>query len=358
MRVRVAASASMPAALALSRAVGITPREALRLLATPRVVPAEFTQEAASGLCAALQQLGVAAEPVNVPPSAGRCDAHPALTTDAQCTRCRKSVCPLCQPLCPPCAASVARAARWKRLRVAVLLVVLGGVAAFAYSKHRAQTSRHSWLRPLRVSVVLVSAAPVTTAERAAWAEGTQRLQQWFSREAARQDVRLDTPVVVTLAPEVVVADAPRPPDATGDWLTDSKAALDFRSQLEALAPDDGTVRVLVALRSRGGHRVEGVGEASGSVGLVEGTLGDTKLTLELLAIAHEVLHLLGARDGYDEHGHALPRGIVEPDRGFPQRFAEVMVGEVPLSATDGRVPEALDEVRLGEVTAKEIGWK
>jgi hypothetical protein len=69
-------------------------------------------------------------------------------------------------------------------------------------------------------------------------------------------------------------------------------------------------------------------------------------------------MHLLGARDGYDENGHALPRGIVEPDAGFPQRFAEVMVGEVPLREKEGRVPETLDEVRVGEVTAKEIGWK
>jgi hypothetical protein len=90
----------------------------------------------------------------------------------------------------------------------------------------------------------------------------------------------------------------------------------------------------------------------------VEGTLGDTKVTLELIAVAHEVMHLLGARDGYDENGHALPRGFVEPDVGFPQHFAEVMVGEVPLSETEGRVPETLDEVRVGKVTAREIGWK
>lgn len=358
MRLRVAASESMSAALALSRAMRVTPREVLLLLRAPVVLPCDFSPEAAASLVQSLGQLHVAAEVVNAPPSAGRCESHPSLTNDAQCERCRKSVCPLCQPLCHACAASAERARRWKRLRVAVLLLVLGGVGAFAFVKQRAQASRHSWLRPLKVTVVLVSPQPVSTEEQQAWADGATRLEHWFTAEAARNHVKLEAPVTVTLAPQVVVAEAPSPPASTGEWLADSRAALEFRSQLEALAPSTGDVRVIVALRPHGAHRVEGVGEASGSVGVVDGTLGDTKVTLELIAVAHEVMHLLGARDGYDENGHALPRGIVEPDVGFPQRFAEVMVGEVPLREAAGRVPETLDEVRVGEVTAKEIGWK
>lgn len=45
----------------------------------------------------------------------------------------------------------------------------------------------------------------------------------------------------------------------------------------------------------------------------------------------------------------------MEPAAGDPRCFAEVVVGEVPLSATEGRVPASLDDVRLVE---KEIGWK
>jgi hypothetical protein len=50
-------------------------------------------------------------------------------------------------------------------------------------------------------------------------------------------------------------------------------------------------------------------------------------------------------RDAYDEDGHALPRGIVQPELGFPQDFAEVMVGELPLTPTSGRIPKSLSEV-------------
>ena len=179
MRLRVAASESMSAALALSRAMRVTPREVLLLLRAPVVLPCDFEPDTAAALARSLGELGVAAELVDVPASAGRCASHPSLTNDAQCERCRKSVCPLCQPLCRTCGAAEARARRWKRVRVAVLLVVLGGVAVFAAAKQRAQASRHSWLRPLRVSVVLVSAQPVGAAELQAWSDGAQELQRW-----------------------------------------------------------------------------------------------------------------------------------------------------------------------------------
>lgn len=350
----------MPVALALSRAIRITLREALVLLSEPRIVPAELSPETASALADSLKQLGVTAEVVNVPPSSARCDAHPSLTTDMQCERCRKSVCVLCQPMCRSCTAELARADFWKRIRVAVLLLVLAGVGVFAILKQRAQASRHSWARPLRVSLVLVSTTPVKPAELQAWSDGTEALQQWFADEAKREGLRLEVPVLVTLAPTIVEAEAPNAPERTGEWVDDSKAALEFRSQLEALASQGGAkgdVSVVVSLRERGAHRVEGIGEAGGSIGLVEGTQGDTKLGLELIAVAHELLHLVGAHDGYDENGHALPRGFIEPGV-FPQKFAEVMVGEIPLTATTGRVPESLDDVRIGETTAKEIGWK
>jgi len=350
----------MPVALALSRAIRITPREALALLREPRIIPADLSPEAANALVESFKQLGVTAELVNVPPSSGLCDAHPSLTTDTQCERCRKSVCVLCQPMCRACTAEIARANFWKRIRVAVLLLVLASVGVFAVLKQRAQASRHSWSRPLRVTVVLASTEPLGVNELNAWRDGTQSLEQWFTDEATREGLRLETPVVMTLAPNVVAADAPKAPERTGEWVDDSKAALEFRSQLEALANQGGAkgdVRVVVSLRERGAHRVEGIGEAGGSIGLVEGTQGDTKLGLELIAVAHEVLHLVGAHDGYDENGHALPRGFIEPGV-FPQKYAEVMVGEIPLTATTGRVPESLDDVRIGEVTAKEIGWK
>jgi hypothetical protein len=366
VRLRSSASTSKRAAMALARLCHVTPREALSLLREPRVLPFELDTTAAAAACEALRAEGVEAAPVDVPPTSSRCGAHPALTGEAPCEDCRTLVCPLCLPHCGACAARRATAARWKRLRVAVLLLVLLGVAAWGLGRQRALDRRNAWLRPLYVAVVLVSSQPVDDAVHDAWSAGLAELDDWFAAEAERLQFHLARPVHFELAPGAVQADAPSPAAGTGSWVNDSKAALEFRAALEALATRAGAsgagdVRVVVALRpgGDGAHRVEGIGEAGGSVGLVEGTAGDTAITLELVAVAHEVLHLVGAADGYDAKGHAqVPRGYVEPERGLPQRFAEVMVGELPLGETEARIPRALDEVRIGDVTAAEIGWR
>lgn len=354
----------MPAALALARVLRLTPREALALLGQARVLPAELDPVTAEGACRALRALGVEASTVEVPPGTSRCPTHPSLTGEGPCEECRTLVCPLCLPRCGRCTARLAAAARWKRLRVGVLVALLLGLVAWGALRQRGLDRRTAWHRPLQVSVVLVGAQPVEEPERAAWSAGLGALDEWFAGEAVRLGLKLERPLHFELAPTTVLAEPPRPPQGSGEWLRDSQAALALRSTLKSLAargqaPGAVDVQLLVALRPGGAgvHSVEGIGEAGGAIGLVEGTSGDTALTLELVAVAHELLHCLGARDGYDAQGHALPRGLVEPEEGLPQRFAEVMVGEVPLGPSQGRIPSSLQEVRIGEETAREVGW-
>jgi hypothetical protein len=86
------------------------------------------------------------------------------------------------------------------------------------------------------------------------------------------------------------------------------------------------------------------MGEEGGTVGLVRAPLADTEFTLELTAVVHELFHCLGAQDAYDAQGHArVPEGLVEPGLQplYPQPAAEVMVGEVPLSQSEGRLPSS-----------------
>ena len=81
---------------------------------------------------------------------------------------------------------------------------------------------------------------------------------------------------------------------------------------------------------------------------------------MNAVVIAHELLHTLGATDKYDPAGHAVvPAGLAEPDRSptFPQRYGELMVGEVPLDPMRGRLIASLAELRVGPITAVEIGW-
>jgi hypothetical protein len=79
------------------------------------------------------------------------------------------------------------------------------------------------------------------------------------------------------------------------------------------------------------------------------------------VVIAHEILHTLGATDKYNVATLAplYPMGYAEPYRAprWPQEFAEIMAGRIPVSAQDFEMPVSLDEVLVGDATAAEIHW-
>src|SRR5262249_52333033 len=105
---------------------------------------------------------------------------------------------------------------------------------------------------------------------------------------------------------------------------------------------------------------VEGSAEAGGSVGLVRAPLEESELSLALTAVAHELLHCVGAIDKYGGDGHPINEAsLAEPELVplYPQRMAEIMIGEVSLGPKQGRSPQSLQEIAVGPVTAREIRW-
>ncbi|HNZ57368.1 MAG TPA: hypothetical protein PKL58_08425, partial [Methylophilaceae bacterium] len=77
--------------------------------------------------------------------------------------------------------------------------------------------------------------------------------------------------------------------------------------------------------------------------------------------LAHEMLHTLGATDKYNLATTLpiYPEGFAEPNKAprYPQDFAELMGGRVPISESQAEIPKSLLQTLVGEVTAKEIGW-
>jgi hypothetical protein len=107
----------------------------------------------------------------------------------------------------------------------------------------------------------------------------------------------------------------------------------------------------------------EGRSQQGGRVGIVEVEL-DTDAEgaqLPLVVVAHELLHTLGATDKYDvATGRSLvPLGLAETDRVplYPQRYAEIMSRNRPISATEEKVPDGFAQIAVGPATAREIGW-
>ncbi len=88
----------------------------------------------------------------------------------------------------------------------------------------------------------------------------------------------------------------------------------------------------------------------------------------QILTIAHELAHLLGADDHYiapcGKYTYCckLPEGLAEPDRVplYPQVKASLMCGYIILvepGKGHGQAPGSIHQVVISPATAKEIGW-
>jgi hypothetical protein len=258
-----------------------------------------------------------------------------------------------------------------RRARIGALLVVLLVVAAWAAGVTRGRKARSAWDRTLPVAIVLVARAPPPEGTVTRLRVGVEELSRRLEAELARhRGGATPAPFAFTVVGPVVW-DGAFPLDPVSAGLVDrlSHAFRLWRSlgsidSAAGVAPDLYDVRVYVLLEAppAGGPRTfaEGSGAAGGEIGLVRAWADPSDATLALTAAAHELLHCLGASDKYDAAGHALePEGLADPGLSprYPQRHAELMVGEVPLAPGQGRLPASLAEIRIGPATAREIGW-
>jgi hypothetical protein len=246
--------------------------------------------------------------------------------------------------------------------------LVLLAVALWGLRLHRRHTRRNDWTRPLDVALVLVGPSALPPGSDAAWERGTQQLESWLTAELDRARPGAHGEIHLRrYGPTPLQEPLPLAPASDGLWdrteygwtLSRRLDRLDSAAGVVARAYD-ARLYVLLEHREENAPRfAEGIAEAGGEIGLVHAVLEDDDLTLALTATAHELLHCLGASDKYDADGHALPDGLVEPSLAppFPQRFADPMVGELPLGPHRGRLPRSLDELRMGAQTAREIGF-
>lgn len=258
---------------------------------------------------------------------------------------------------------------RFFYVRVAILLTVLASVLLWAWADVRSRRARNEWDHTLYIAIAVVRLEHVDDAAIAAMRARLPALEDRLAAELARHRpgaprpfrFSLVTPVDATSPPPLPLGDGPidavRHSLALSSYLRD----IDTRAGIESGVFDS---RIYVAVRRpRQSERtlVEGRSEQGGRVGLVEVELDAESGDLPLIVVAHELLHTLGATDKYDETGRTIvPLGLAEPERLplFPQRFAEIMARNRPVSAGTERVPESFDEMAVGPRTATEIGWR
>lgn len=235
---------------------------------------------------------------------------------------------------------------RFFKIRVAVLLFVLGIVVLYAWANVRSRRARNEWQRPVNVAIVLVRNGAVEPEAIEAMRARIAHLDVLLSRELHRYRTTPDHPFAFVVRGPV---DLPsKRPELHSDGLLELArhalalsrwvAAVDERAKLPG-SSFDSRVYVVLNMPAHGSLRfVEGSSEQGGRVGTLEVDLDATTIDSALFVTAHELFHTLGALDKYDA-------------------AAETSTAAHELEIMDrGRV-DTLDALRVNDTTAREIGW-
>ena len=252
----------------------------------------------------------------------------------------------------------------WRALRITVLLVVLLVVAGQALIDRFSTTH---WQRTVFVGAFPVS-ADASPATKDYLAQLDQRqidgVADFLKAEARRYGVGIAEPLELTLYP--TLTSPPPALEPSAGVLTRILWSLKLRyyrhRMLAAASPRPKIALFLLyhdpTLSQSLPHSA---GLQRGLSAVVHLFASRSQEAQNRIVITHELLHTFGATDKYDP-GTGLPKypeGFAEPQRAplYPQQLAEIMAGRMPLSATEARLPDSLQDERVGPLTAREIGW-
>jgi hypothetical protein len=250
-------------------------------------------------------------------------------------------------------------------LRLALLLAVLAFVALGAWLDRSRSTD---WDAPLRVTVYPVAHGDdaATHGYVAALTDGDfAAIGSFFAAEAERHGLALAEPVRVRVSH---AAGMPPPLPAGASMFGIAAWSLRFRYWAWRVAMDDPLptpdVQVFALYHPAGeGQAVpDSVGLSKGLMALAHLYASDAARGSNQVVIAHELLHTLGATDKYDRRSGLpkAPEGLANPGQSplYPQDFGEIMAGRVAVGAREAVIPDDLDAMLVGPLTASEIGWQ
>ena len=252
----------------------------------------------------------------------------------------------------------------FKLMRIVALLSILFVIVAGTWMTEKRMAS---WERP-----ILVTVYPIIADQNAATARFVDRLDA-KAFEAVNAFLERETHVYgmnVTPAFRFQLAPPSRelPPVVPGqfDTLDIALWSLKMRwwSWKQRFGHDlvNADIQMYVLYHALNGNKELGisVGMRKGRYGIVKAYARQSQQPTNHVVFTHELMHVLGASDKYvlttGEPIH--PDGFAEPDRTplYPQRYAEIMGGRLPVGPGLYSVPTSLDQCRIGRATAREIG--
>lgn len=256
-------------------------------------------------------------------------------------------------------------------VRLSVLLFILFVVILWAIRDTWTRRERLTWDHTLDVAIILVHVTGTDPVEEAAITAVTSRadvLATKLAEEQRRHRAGSPPPFRFQVkGPVEASSPAPSPAsDSIGDLARQAMDVSRWTDEVDGRAgivPSHYDSRIYVMVKKPANEVrsfIEGHSEQGGRRGFVDVELDPSMADLALIVVTHELFHTLGATDKYDAQGKAqFPDGFVDPNASplYPQRAAEVMARNRPMSQGDERVPESLDELGVGPTTARELHW-
>lgn len=251
----------------------------------------------------------------------------------------------------------------WRKIRIALLLLVLFMVAVDAYLTHYRATR---WDETLWVAIYPIN--PNHDPDVAAYihhlsSRTFKPIEAFFDAEAQRVQLREAKPFNLILA-HPVAAIPPTPPRDRSvlkvAWWSLKLRWWVFRHDHTKYSPQ---IRIFVLYQNY--HKVKrlahSLGLEKGMIGVVHAYAHRELQGKNNLVIAHEMLHTVGATDKYNllTNQPLYPDGYAEPNKKplYPQRYADLMAGRIPIDRIHSMMPRSLRSVIIGPKTLTEINW-
>jgi hypothetical protein len=252
----------------------------------------------------------------------------------------------------------------WRNIRLAILLGILFFVAVGSWlDQHRSTRWEYSvrvGAFPVSADGSAVAAAYLATLDVAQ----LQPVSDFIAREAHRYGVPINEPIDIKLYP--VLARAPPVLDPGAGIIGRLLWSLRLRyyrwQAIGTIARSRPQIALFLVYHdpSLAPLLPHSVGLQRGLTGVVHLFATHSQDGQNAIVTAHELLHTFGATDKYSDRDAPLyPDGYAEPLRvpRYPQRYAEIMAGRVPLSPDHQEMPDDLSQTLVGPATAREIGW-